>query len=362
MHYHRASEMLDHLITCSASEMCRRLHIAPKTFWNYLVQSKLGKEQLQNITWCNVAAPFHIHVQQNLPALQAAQVRQSVLEKARDGVWTDSFFQGHKQYQQISKRQHDDEVLFGLRAEGDFDLYDDDGNRVPERVWLKPDAATSLAILSAYDKRFRSHSTVEHQLGGVLRLAREPTGGAHGNAPATKVVDVQSAHLGAQSQGMLDDEDQTTASQPAHLALAAPAKDAAEMDELIKANAFEPTAVDFVDASGKRTTLIAAADPLLEKSGAPDVSPVVDDGLGLPPDPEPEPAPVNKPIEADRKFDDLMRKQSTMLRPGVVIGASGYPERVAPTDLGAASQGVRDGDDRTGRGGPPANSRAVKMV
>jgi hypothetical protein len=192
-------------------------------------------------------------------------------------------------------------------------------------------------VLQAYDRRFRATQTIEHQYGEVLRLSRD--GVENVSAPTIK------------ARPMLDDDVQSDAPKPTQLALAQPAKDTSEMDQLIRDGVFEPTSVDFVDASGRRTTLIAAADPLLEKPGAPEVLPPEDDGLELPPDPPAAP-PQNKPIEAHRKFEDLMRRQASgnrLLKPGQTLGSDGYPK---PADR----------EDRTGAGGPPPGSRAIKMV
>lgn len=76
--------------------------ISPSLPWKWLVQSRLGKPELQGIEFCGVLAPFHVHYSQNIPALTAHQIQQTALERARDGCMVDVFFQGVRQFSACS--------------------------------------------------------------------------------------------------------------------------------------------------------------------------------------------------------------------------------------------------------------------
>jgi hypothetical protein len=237
MHYDRIPELLDHLIVCSVAEAARRVGMNERTVWRYLVNSKLGHESLQQIDWCGVVAPFHVQVE-NARQLAVEQITQSAIERARDGVLVDVFFQGQRQYEKVKKPQFqtwtDAEIENLGFAEDAYEM-------IPTKQWLKPSDALVLAMLQAYRrKRFGQHSTVEHAFSGTLRIDKPD---------AAKTVEHN-----------VFEEQIDEAEQPKQLALASPLTPEG-VDAAAAAGAYDPRPVVFVAEDGTRTELIAP-DPL----------------------------------------------------------------------------------------------------
>ncbi len=241
-HYSKVPELLDHLITCSVAEACRRCNITPQTFWNYMVRSRLGDPKFQEIEFCTVVAPLHIQYQ-NAKTLAAQQIEQNAIERARDGTMTDVFFQGQRMFERVKKEEF---VDFTDEQIADFGL--DAYELKPTKQWLKPSDALVLKMLESWNKKYRSHQEIDVNYGGTLRLERPE------ERTATKVIEHK----------VFDDDTNTEPTEQSSLALARPAKDSAEFDKWNAAGEFASTPTKFVDADGKETVLQAPKRPEIE--------------------------------------------------------------------------------------------------
>lgn len=140
-HYEKIPQLLDHLITCSVAEACRRVGITPQTFWNYMVRSKLGDPKFQEIEFCTVVAPLHVQYQ-NTKTLAAQQIEQNAIERARDGCLVDVFYQGERMFERVKKPEFTDYSDADIETFG-FDAYE----LKPTKQWLKPSDALVLKML-----------------------------------------------------------------------------------------------------------------------------------------------------------------------------------------------------------------------
>ena len=240
--YEKIPELLDNLLSASMAESARRVGISPSLPWKWLVQSRLGKPELQEIEFCGVIAPFHVHYGTNVPALTAQQIQQTALERARDGVMTDVFFQGVRMFEDVLRPEFegktDDDLMFEVGPNYKTICYE----RVPTKQWLKPSDALVVKMLEAWNrKRYGAHQTIDVQYGGVLRLEKDQT-----NKPAiAQTVD-------AVFEEVPDEEEQQRGG---HLALAAPAKSSADFEERAASGEFDQAVVTFRDADGNAATL-----------------------------------------------------------------------------------------------------------
>lgn len=240
--FDKVPALLDNLLSGSMAEAARRVGIHPSTPWRWLVQSKLGKPELQEIEFCGVLAPFHTHYAVNVPALTAMQIQQTALERARDGVQTDVFFQGVRMFEEVLKPEFegrtDDDLMFEVGPDFKTICYE----TKPTKQWLKPSDALVIKMLESYNrKRYGAHQTVDVLYGGVLRLEPNQT-----NKPAAI----------EQATDVFEDAPEDAAEQKGgHLALAAPAKSSEDFEERAASGEFDPAVVTFKDADGKPAAL-----------------------------------------------------------------------------------------------------------
>jgi len=242
-HYEKIPELLDNLLACSMAEAARRVGISPSLPWKWLVQSRLGKPELQEIEFCGVLAPFHVHYSQNIPALTAHQIQQTALERARDGVMVDVFFQGQRMFERVLKPefegQSDDELSLIVGPDWERECYE----TRPTKQWLKPSDALVIKMLESWNrKRYGAHQTVDVNYGGVLRLEKD--------APATKIIEHDKA-----AEVFEDAEEAESKQRGGHLALAAPAKSSEDFEERAASGEFDQAPVTFRDADGKPAAL-----------------------------------------------------------------------------------------------------------
>ena len=240
-HYEKIPALLDNLLSASMAESARRCGVSPSLPWKWLVQSKLGKPELQEIEFCGVIAPFHVHYAQNVPALTAMQIQQTALERARDGVLTDVFFQGVRMFEEVLRPEYegrtDDDLMFEIGPDYRAVCYE----RVPTKQWLKPSDALVVKMLESWNrKRYGAHQTIDVQYGGVLRLEKD--------APAKPIADQKTAAVFEE----VEDEEQQRGG---HLALAAPAKSSADFEERAASGEFDQAPVTFRDADGNQASL-----------------------------------------------------------------------------------------------------------
>jgi hypothetical protein len=205
------------------------------------VQSRLGKTELQEIEFCGVLAPFHVHYSQNIPALTAHQIQQTALERARDGVLVDVFFQGQRMFERVLKEEYahikEDELWIEVGPDWEKVCYE----TKPTKQWLKPSDALVIKMLESWNrKRYGAHQTIDVQYGGVLRLEKDQT---------AKPVIEQAAQV------FEDEESADSEQRGGHLALAAPAKSSEHFEERAASGEFDQAPVTFRDANGQPAAL-----------------------------------------------------------------------------------------------------------
>jgi hypothetical protein len=242
-HYEKIPELLDNLLSASMAESARRVGISPSLPWKWLVQSRLGHPELQAIEFCGVEAPFHVHYSQNIPALTAHQIQQTALERARDGVLVDVFFQGQRMFEKVLKPEFegksDDELAFEIGPDFEAECYE----TKPTKQWLKPSDALVIKMLESWNrKRYGAHQTIDVQYGGVLRLEKD--------APAKPVIEHDKA-----ADVFEDAPEEESQQRGGHLALAAPAKSSEDFEERAASGEFDQAPVTFRDADGKPAAL-----------------------------------------------------------------------------------------------------------
>jgi len=242
-HFDRASRLLDELLCGSMAEAARRVGISPSLPFKWVVQSKLGHPELQAIEFCGVVAPFHVHYGQNVPALTAQQVQQTALERARDGVLTDVFFQGVRMFERVLKPEYagksDDDLCIEIGLDFERECYE----TKPTKQWLKPSDNLVIKMLEAWNrKRYGAHQTIDVNYGGVLRLEKD-------NPDKPKVIEQTTLAV------FEEIEDEAEGHKGAHLALDPPAKSSADFEARAAAGEFDQAPVAFLDADGKPTAL-----------------------------------------------------------------------------------------------------------
>lgn len=238
----RLPDFLDVLVASpSIAEACRRTGIGESTIMRYLVRSRMGDPELQKVEWMDCIAPFHVHVDQNAPALTATLIERNAMERALNGVEVDVFFQGQRQFERVKKPEFadftDDDIEALGQAEVAYELR-------PTKQWLKPSDALTVKMLESWSRRYRPHQEIEVRHGGVLRLERPSD-----TAKPVKQIDNNAAAFSEH----VDEVEQ----RGGYLALPAPAPSSEAMDAMVSAGEFKPTPVTFVDADGKRTELVA---------------------------------------------------------------------------------------------------------
>lgn len=223
------------------AEAARRVGVSPSLPWKWLVQSKLGKPELQDIEFCGVVAPFHVHYGQNIPALTAHQIQQTALERARDGCLVDVFFQGVRQFERVLKAEYEgmDEETLWLEVGPDWEKVCYETR--PTKQWLKPSDALVIKMLESWNrKRYGAHQQIDVNYGGVLRLEKD--------VPAKPTIEATPAVFE-------EVEDDNPEQRGGHLALAAPAKSSEDFEERAASGEFDQAPVKFRDADGKPSAL-----------------------------------------------------------------------------------------------------------
>lgn len=239
-HFSKISVLLDCLITCSVAEAARRVGMSERSVWRYLVRSKMGDPKLQEIEFCGVVAPFHVQLS-NARALAAEQIQQNAIERARDGVLVDVFFQGQRMYERVLKEQYKD---FTDRDFYDLNISEDERYElIATKQRLKPSDALTIKMLESWSKKYRPTSDHNVSFGGKIELLHPA------DAPSIKTIE----HQGVFEE--VEDTEQRTKG----LALAPPAKDSAEMDRMAARGDFDPAPVSIVGADGNRVEMTASS-------------------------------------------------------------------------------------------------------
>jgi len=331
----KATALLDNLLTCSMAEAARRVGVSPSLPWKWLMRSRMGDPDFQEIEFCDVVAPFHTHYERNVPALAALQIQQTAIERARDGVYTDVFFQGVRQYEKVLKPEYAGMNEADLWIEVGEDWQTRCYEMRPTKQWLKPSDALVVKMLESWGrKRYGSHQEVSVTLGGVLRLERPEE--------APKAIEHQPEVF-----------EEENAEERGRLALARPAKDSKEMDKWAEAGEFKAAAVTFVKATGERTELRADLERHLQEVkelGPQHTKPEGRVMVGKPDDepktePQPEPFDVrNHPrayeVEKLTQYQPPKRQFTSKAEASIGTGREGIGEGADPEKWGK-HQGFR---------------------
>jgi hypothetical protein len=238
----KVSDYLDNLLTCGHNEACARVGIHRNTPYNWLVQSRLGHPDLQDVTFCGVVAPYHIQTD-NAKHLAVAAIEQNAVERALHGCMVDVFFQGQRQYETVLKPEYagksDDDLAIEIGPDYKRECY----HTIPAQQWLKPSDQLVVKILESWKrKRYGHHQVIDVNYGGVLRLEKDV-------ASTQPVIDVQATEV------FEDEPTDATEQHGGHLALAAPAKSSEEFEARAAAGEFDQAPVTFRNAEGKPTAL-----------------------------------------------------------------------------------------------------------
>jgi hypothetical protein len=329
--YDRAAMLLIQMQTKSeraAAKACGLSHATPH---NWRVASRLGKAELQQVEFCGVVAPFHIHLDNSLSLMmQKAEhdLLANIANAAENGgfVMMPVFFNGQQQFKRLSPREMMSDAIqlqieVGARAKDDNFAYDDDtGERIPEMQPVKgSDAQTTLRALEAHSKKWRPGAVIEHSHSGTLRLGA-----------AAKPVAVES-----NSSGAFDDS--TAEADKPRLALAAPLP-SADVDALAAAGAFEPKPTVIIHPDGRREVKEPIADP----------TPVMPKAAGVP---STKKTPLPDPV----KWEDVLMRPAShnrLLRPDQEIGPDGYPRARVDKRPSNADPATIYGTDPSRRGFP----------
>lgn len=230
--------MLD---TPSIAKAARAVGLSTDSVYRYIVRSRMGDEALQRIPFCDVEAPFHIHLKNHVPALVSTEIEMRAMDRALNGIEQDVFYQGVRMHERVRKPQYAHLTAEDIEA---FCLTDDElYETVPTKQHLKPSDALTLRMLEAWNgKRYRPTQEIGVTFGGVLRLERPDE-----RAPKT-----------IEHQPVFEEADESNTEQRGgHLALARPATSSEELDKWAQQGEFEPAPVKFVDAKGNETVLQA---------------------------------------------------------------------------------------------------------
>jgi hypothetical protein len=189
------------------------------------------------LEWMGVRAQFAVHCDKNAAALTASLIERSAMDRALNGTWVDSYFQGKRVMEDVRREglpDLDDAALIEL-GYSHADIYESR----PVKVWMKPSDALTIKMMESWNRRYRSHQEVEVRLGGVLRLDQPH---AIKQIEHSDVFDVEATEV--ETRG-------------GHLAVAGPAKSSEDMDALVEAGQFAPKPVTFTNAAGEVKTLKA---------------------------------------------------------------------------------------------------------
>jgi hypothetical protein len=171
------------------------------------------------------------------------QIQQTAIERARDGVLVDTFFQGVRMFERVLKPEwqgkSDDDLAFEVGPDWEKECYE----TVPTKTWLKPSDQLVIKMLEAWQhKRYGARQTIDVNYGGVLRLEKD-------NPDKPKVIEQTTNAV------FEEVEDEAEGHKGAHLALAPPAKSSADFEARAAAGEFDQAPVAFLDANGQATTL-----------------------------------------------------------------------------------------------------------
>lgn len=240
--YDRIPELLDHMVTCSMSQACKRVGISRQSWWAWMVASAKGDPRFQAIEWNSITAPLHIQYN-NARALTAMEIERSAMENASQGFEQDVFFQGVRMFEKVLKPEYqehaDDLEMLELIVGPDWEsiCY----KMAPAKQRLKPSDALVIRMLEAHHpKRYGSKHTVDVKFGGVLRLDKPA------QATTIEATPVEFEEI---------DTDEDTEQRGGYLALATPAKTSQEFEARAAAGEFDHAPVEVEAADGSVTTI-----------------------------------------------------------------------------------------------------------
>lgn len=182
--------------TVSYGETSRLLGQAESTIYRWIAQSKKDAEQPERPSEFSFAYGegneikyLHQHIKDAIN-MSIEEIESAARGRARHGVWTVSKFQGRTVWRVDPELEAMDPEVRAILGYKDCLLRDENGQPVPELNWTPPSTDLTLALLSAYSRRFRRTSQVNVDVrnqvsGGVMLL--------NGNAPQAKTITHQAA-------------------------------------------------------------------------------------------------------------------------------------------------------------------------
>ena len=268
--YHVIPELLDALVaTPDIKEAAGKVGIDERTVHRWTVQSRNGKAELQEVEFCGVVAPFHIH-RENARRLVAEAMEQAFLDRCRNGYYVGSYYKGEPVWQEDEKIV----AYFGARefnvdeCEVQFGQSDKflrvDGKRVQVMQHMKPSEQAVQAALQHW-RNYAAHVKHDVKVGGVVRVdGDQQPKQIEQKKPEEVFEDAMTEDGEAENSDLL--------------AIQREASDQDEMAKLQQAGVFAPQSIEFVSEGGAVT--------VIEQ----DITP-----------PKPEPAacrsPVDDPVE-----------------------------------------------------------------
>jgi len=330
-------ELLNALVVNPQIEgACRSVGMTSQTYFNYLIRSKQGDPKMM-VTWNGVTLPFHQAVEAT-KHLAIQNVEASAMQRAANGCWVPSFFQGapvwkeSDAYARLGFKDDDEARALGFDPAVDrWEWEGDPPRRVQVQTYLKPDTQLVVKLLESWQrKRYGAHQQVDVNIGGVLRLGtteQKPM-----EAPMNIIGDDDNANPNDYSN---------------RLALPQPAQSSQEMDAIAAATPDMATVV-FQDATGRRTAVTQGPDPLLpQETDTPlqrDLKARAAARTGKPAQPAPPPVVVFGRNDPDGDLDDQ---------------APPLPQQTAPRP---APQAQPIGDGRMGYGNGHVAPGGMRVV
>lgn len=243
-------DRLPDILDCFAAglnyeETAKRCGCTSRTIQRYIRRSYAGDPEMI-CTWQDVQDQFINHCK-SARAMLVMLAEQNMVGRSL-GHKEIVIFQGQVQYRR-------DPALVGRKDLQDLlgvpdDLLRINGEVQPLYIDRQPSDALTIKVMESHmRKTYGQKSEVDVKHSGTVFLPRPG--------------DAETAPKQIEQAPQFEIEAVPEEDQPPPLALARPARDSAEADELAARGEFEHRPATYVDADGKRTTVIAGADPLL---------------------------------------------------------------------------------------------------
>jgi len=312
---HLIPKLLDNLVMyVQIKKSCQATGITYQAFWQWMIASRNGDPQFQNITWSGVTAPLHVLVE-GAATITAQMIEAEARARALQGSYVQSYFQGEPVYHKRDPKEIADLKELGI-WDGDEFARDKNGERIPVMMHIVPPASLVEKMLSAhFPKRYGQHATLDVKHGGVLRIDK--------NATAQQSKELPS----------FDDDEETTERKGGFLAVPPPALSSDEFEQRAAEGEFDAQPVEFKQNDGSTVTRMAEPDPLLTKDAQ---------IAALQPKPDDRPDIV---ALKERAIAKLLEPEKEKTKPGAIglrLPPAALPDAPPPTSRGE--------QDHVGRG------------